>query len=404
MKKTLLICTEYPLPEHHGASMRTMNFVRFFKNYGTVDIAYSFEPTTKQVRDSTFSNEYVLEDKSSLKSFKRRFIGGLIKGVPIPVYDLDKASQRVFLGLIYNNDYDYIIVRYTRNASIAFKLKPKYKMSTIIDFDDILSGSLYESKYGSTKGWHKKILFGLNKKQLMNYERKCLDFGASLFCSEKDKTELIKKNKRRDTFVVPNIFVNESFEEYEFEDGFKRGNILLFIGALAYGPNKDGLKWFIETVFPDFRKEYFDAKLLVVGRSPANDVRELCKGRHGIEVYTDVPDVKEYYNRCRAVVVPLLAGGGTRIKILEAALANTPVLSTPKGAEGLDLVDETDVLLFESSREFCSKYRKLLNEGEYNLLVANAKDTVGRRYSVQRFNDVMEQVLREIDRKKPILY
>ena len=400
MKKTLLICREYPLPEDHGSSMRTMNFVRFFRNYGTIDIAYSFVPNNTPGGDSIFSKEYFLENKGPSKSFKRLLISGFLKGVPVPVYDIGNASQRYILTLIKDNDYDYIFVRYARNADVLFRGEKKYKIKTIVDFDDILSGSLYESRFGSVKGWHKKYVLGLNKKRLLNYERNCLNFGASLFCSEKDKAELVKENQRKDTFIVPNIYNNESFENFDFEDGFKKGNILLFVGALGWGPNKVGLRWFIETVFPDFKKKYSDAKLLVVGRSPASYVRELCENRDGIELYVDVPDVKVYYNQCRAIVVPLLAGSGTRIKILEAALANTPVLSTPKGAEGLDLVDQTDVLLFRNSREFCFKYNKLLDRDSYNSLICNAKDAVARRYSVQQFNDLMEQVLRVIDHKK----
>lgn len=397
MKKTLLICNVYPLPEDHGSSIRTMNFVRFFKNYGTVDIVYSVKHIRNQVRHYTFSNEYFLENKDSSKSFKRRFITGLIKGVPIPVRDYDKASQRFFLDLISNKDYDYIIVRYSVNASPIFKLETRYKRRTIIDFDDIITDSLYKFRFGSVKGWYKKSLFSLNKKSLRNYEKKCLNFGAPLFCSEKDRVEMVEEHQSSKAFVVPNIYANRSFEHYDFGDGFKKKNILLFVGALGYKPNSEGLKWFIESVFPDFKKKYSDARLLVVGRRPKEDLKDLCNIRNGIELYSDVPDVKKFYKQCRAIIVPLLAGGGTRIKILEAVLANTPVLSTPKGAEGLDLFDETEVLLFENSREFCTKYNMLNNKDKYNSLVKNAKQLVLNRYSVNKFNEVMGEVLRYLE-------
>ena len=388
---------EYPLPEDHGNSMRTMNFVRFFKNYGKVDIVYSVKHVHNQVRQYTFSNEYFLENKDSSKSFRRRFITGLIKGIPIPVRDYDKASQRFLLDLIKKNDYNYIIVRYIVNASFIFKLGARYKRRTIIDFDDIITDSLYESRLGSAKGWYKKSLFSLNKKSLRNYEKRCLNFGASLFCTEKDRVKMVEENQNSKTFVVPNIYVNPSFEHYDFGDGFKKKNILLFVGALGYKPNTDGLKWFIESVFPDFKKKYTDARLLVVGRRPKEDLKDLCHNSNGVELYNDVPDMKKFYKQCRAVIVPLLAGGGTRIKILEAALANTPVLSTPKGAEGLDLLDEAEVLLFKNSREFCTKYNMLKNEDKYNSLVKNAKESVLNRYSIDKFNYVMGEVLRYLE-------
>jgi glycosyltransferase involved in cell wall biosynthesis len=398
MKNSLLICRVYPLPENLGTSIRTMNFVRFFQNYGTVDIAYSYQSTREQVANSPFSNEFLLNNAST--SFEKRLINGFIKGVPVPVHDFHNASKRLLLAHIRANDYDYIFVRYIANTGILFKLETKYRARSIIDFDDILSGSLYDTKFGSVKGTLKKIILALNRQRLRYYEKKCLNFGASLFCSGRDSARLTAKHQKARSFVVPNIYANESFKDYDFEDGFKKANILLFVGTLNYRPNIHGLEWFIESVFPSFKKEYPDAKLLVVGLCPTDAIKKLCEAGDGIELYSDVPDIKEYYRQCRALVVPLLSGSGTRIKILEAALANTPVLSTPTGAEGLELVDGTDLLLFGTARDFCTKYSRLLNRDKYNSLTRNARKAVQSHYSTQRFNHVMAQVLRKIEYKQ----
>ena len=397
MKKTLLISNEHPLPEDHGSSIRTMNFVRFFKKYGIVDLAYSYKSNSNQVKNHTFSNEFFLEDKGASESFKRRFISGLIKGIPMPVRDFGKASRRFLLDTINEKDYDYIIVRYVINASLIFNVATKYKMRTIIDFDDILTDSLYESRFGPVKGWFKKSLHRLNKKSLRNYEKKCLVFGISLFCSEKDRATMVKEHESSKTFVVPNIYDNRSFERYDFGNGFKNKNVLLFVGTLSYKPNIDGLKWFLESVFPDFKKKFVDARLIVVGRCPNEDIKALCNNREDIEMHSDVPDVKKYYIQCRALIVPILSASGTRIKILEAALTNTPVLSTPKGAEGLDLADETELLLFDNAEEFSTKYNMLNNEENYHSLINNAKEAVSNKYSLKKFNNEMEEVLSRLE-------
>jgi glycosyltransferase involved in cell wall biosynthesis len=399
MKKTLLICSRYPLPEDHGQTMRTMNFVRFFKNCGTVDIAYSSILPGGQVGNPIFSHEYFLE-KENVERFQERLIRwAKIKSRPIPVSKYNDASEKQLLSLIESNDYNYILIRYVINTWSLFKLTTKYKMRTIIDFDDILSGSLYESERASANGSFRKFRLRLNQKYLINYEKKCLNFGASLFCSEDDKARLVAKNEENNAFVVPNIYENKSFEDYNFGEGFKNGNILLFVGALGYGPNIIGLKWFVESVFPDFKKVFPNARLLLVGRSPDSGIKQLCESTNGVELYADVPDIKEYYKKCKVAIVPLLSGGGTRIKILEAALANRPVLSTPVGAEGLDLVDEIDLLLFKNARDFSFKYSKLLNREKYNSLIYNAKNLVLDKYSVQRFNEAMEEVLYALELK-----
>jgi len=398
MKKTLLICGHYPLPENIGGNIRTMNFVRFFKNYGTVDIAYSHILPEAKVGNHIFSNEYLLKNKD-YQSFKKRLINGFIKGIPVPIYEFCEASQRLLRTAIEANDYDYIIVRYVYSTSILFKLAAKYKERIILDFDDILSGPLYESMHSSVNGCFKKFIMDMNKRLLVNYEKKCLNFSASLFCSRKDMSKVVGKNNMDNTFIMPNIYTNKSFEDYNFGDGFINGNNLLFVGTLCYKPNIDGLKWFIKTVFPGLKKEFPDAKLLVVGRFTDPEVKKLCEKNAGIELYADVPDIRGYYKQCKAVIVPLLAGGGTRIKILEAALANRPVLSTPISAEGLNLVNQKDLLLFENASGFYAQYNKLFNKDWYNFIVQNAKEVVLTQYSTQRFNDAMEKVLSWLEHK-----
>lgn len=386
------------MPEDHGSPQRTMNFVRFFLNHGSVDIAYSQISPGAQRDDSFFSNEIFLEKRELDRRYKNRFHRLLnLRKIPLPLFEFCRDSERLFLSLIEMNDYDYILARYLYNTSILLKLPQKYRLRTIVDFDDVLSGSLYDAMFDSVKGLHKKVIVALNRKFLADYERKCLGFGASLFCSDKDRAGFVGNGGRSNALVVPNIYANKSFDGYDFGDGFQNANTLLFVGALGYGTNVRGLKWFIESIFPDFKKRHPDARLLVVGRSPDLDCKKLCEKEEGVELYPDVHDIKEYYRRCKAVIVPLLTGSGTRIKILEAALANRPVLSTPVGAEGLDLTAENDILLFSDSREFSVQYKKLLDRDKYHSLAQNAKGVALTKYSAIEFNRAMEKVLNDLE-------
>lgn len=402
MKKTLLICGRYPLPEDHGSPMRTMNFARFFMNHGSVDIAYSKVSPGARRDDALFSNGILLKKEEFGKNYKNRVLRLVrLRKIPLPVFEFCRDSERLLLSLIETNDYDYILARYLHNTGILFKLPRKFKLRTIIDFDDVLSESLYDAMFDSVHGIHRKVIVNLNRRFLINYERNCLNLGACLFSSDKDRTRVINNGQRANAFVVPNIYANKSFEDYDFGDGYKNRNILLFVGALRYGPNIRGLKWFIKSIFPGFKKRYPDAKLTVVGRSPDTEVRKICAGEEQIELCADVPDIKEYYRRCKTVIVPLLDGGGTRIKILEAGLAERPVLSTPLGAEGLELVAGRDNLLFNNSREFSDQYEKLFDRDRYHALVQSAKKLVLSKYSVREFNTAMEKVLNSLEAGTP---
>lgn len=111
--------------------------------------------------------------------------------------------------------------------------------------------------------------------------------------------------------------------------------VLLFVGALDYGPNVVAVRRLLDEVMPAVLRSRPDALLQVVGRA-AGRVRDR---RPWLQVHADVPDVAPFLAGASACVVPLTSGGGTRLKILEALAAGVPVVSTAVGAEGLRDLD-----------------------------------------------------------------
>lgn len=398
MKKILLISYDFPLPEDHGSRMRTMNFVRFFQNYGTIDLVYKQGKSRDHTLENPFNREYLMEGDGKINRVKgiRRFgkrIHRLINRLPWIISEAELSLEKGLSSLIYSKEYDIILSRYAYNAASLLNLAKDYRKRVIIDYDDILSDSLYDVTSGENKGIYWKLRTYLDKRFLMNYEKRCLCFGTAIFCSEKDRKKMAGGKQRENTFVVPNIYRNEFFMNYNFGEGFNKIKNILFVGTLNYRPNVAGLEWFIESILPDVRRKYNDVKIYIVGKSPKEDILNLCRRYEGIKVYPDVEDVRVYYKECGVIIVPLMSGGGTRIKILEAGLSKRPVISTPVGAYGLDLVAGKDLLLFEDKDTFLSRYTELQNQNLYNTLVYNLCEVVLSKYSTAKFNEAMENVL-----------
>jgi glycosyltransferase involved in cell wall biosynthesis len=113
--------------------------------------------------------------------------------------------------------------------------------------------------------------------------------------------------------------------------------VVMFLGAMSWPPNIEAVLFLARVALPRVRESIPDARLLVVGRDAPSEVHALT-GVDWIEVTGQVPDVRPYLERASALAVPLDAGGGTRLKILEAFGAGLPVVSTPVGVEGIDVV------------------------------------------------------------------
>ena len=110
--------------------------------------------------------------------------------------------------------------------------------------------------------------------------------------------------------------------------------VVMFLGTMSWGPNASAARFLAREVLPALRARVPDVVLTIVGRDPPADLFAL-NGSPGIEVTGSVPDVKPYLLRASVLAVPLDAGGGTRLKILEAFAAGLPVVSTAVGAEGI---------------------------------------------------------------------
>jgi glycosyltransferase involved in cell wall biosynthesis len=135
--------------------------------------------------------------------------------------------------------------------------------------------------------------------------------------------------------------------------------VVVFSGNMMYHPNQSAVRFFRDAVWPRLRNEWPALVWRLVGKNPEG-VRRLVSGDPRIEVCGPVDDAVRELARARVAVVPLLAGSGTRLKILEAWAAGIPVVSTALGAEGLPVRNEEHLLLADGASAFAAAVSRLL--------------------------------------------
>lgn len=120
---------------------------------------------------------------------------------------------------------------------------------------------------------------------------------------------------------------------------------VLFLGTLSYLPNTEAVQILLEQIYPKLQQRQPDCRLLLVGRDPTPMMQEAARQDPSITITGKVPDVRPYLAAADLLVVPLFKGSGTRLKILEAFAAGCPVVSTAKGAEGIEAEDGEHLLI-----------------------------------------------------------
>ena len=171
-------------------------------------------------------------------------------------------------------------------------------------------------------------------------------------------------------------------------------SLVIFVGAMRYEPNIDAMEFFCREVWPSVRARLPDARFRIVGRTPAP--RVLALASPSVEVTGTVDSVVPHRAAAAVEVVPLLAGGGTRLKLYEAMAMGKAIVSTSLGAEGLDYRDGHDIVLADSAQAFADAVVALLNDAPRRAVLGKAAVATAARYDWPVVVAEFEQVLRRV--------
>jgi glycosyltransferase involved in cell wall biosynthesis len=165
---------------------------------------------------------------------------------------------------------------------------------------------------------------------------------------------------------------------------------VLFTGLMNYAPNVEGIAWFAQEVLPLVGQ----VELHVVGSTPAPEVEILASTR--VAIHGEVPDTRPYQWRANVVVVPLLSGAGTRLKILEAAACGNAIVSTSVGAEGLDLTPGRDLLIADSPTEFAQAVAAVLGDDALRARLGREARRASERYRWETIGNRMLELVQSL--------
>lgn len=168
------------------------------------------------------------------------------------------------------------------------------------------------------------------------------------------------------------------------------GKLVLFMGLLDYLPNKEGIDFLINSVFPAVRKKTPDIKLVILGGKLKSKEKWILNP--GVIPFEEIPALVK---ACDVCVAPIFSGSGTRVKILEYMAAGKPVVSTTKGAEGLSVNNRDNIVIADDVENFAEEIVSLVKKPEYSERISiQGRMLVRKNYSwtgiMQSFNSVLE--------------
>ena len=214
-------------------------------------------------------------------------------------------------------------------------------------------------------------------KQLKRYELAVLDrVDGVAAISPTDAAKFVEHGTRTPVTVVP-FGVDPGEYEHPMPGG---GPVFFHLGSMDWLPNEEGVRWLIQEVWPRVLRKHPGAKLHLAGNKMPADL--LAVKAPGLAVNGRVKDADRYMADRHVMVVPLLSAGGMRVKIIEGMAMGRAVISTPVGAEGIEVTDGENILLARTPAEFAARMSELIDDpSRVKALGRQARALARSRYS-----------------------
>ena len=231
---------------------------------------------------------------------------------------------------------------------------------------------------------------------LEHYERRvCAQFDRVVWVTDEDQRALTSTANDRCTsasgVIIP-ICINP--DEKRVIQRLPHARRVTFLGGLHWPPNADGIRRFAYEVWPRIIEQAPTALLTIIGKDPPDDL--VSAVIPGIEVSGFVRDLLPYLRETAVFIVPLHAGGGMRVKIIDAWSWGLPIVSTTIGAEGLAYRDGENLLLADAAETFAGAVVRILSDAELGQrLGAAGRATVEKCYDWRHVYGAWDTVYRQ---------
>jgi glycosyltransferase involved in cell wall biosynthesis len=258
--------------------------------------------------------------------------------------------------LTVDQQFDFVIADQLNMAQYAERVRGVLK---ILDAHNAL-WLLYQRLAEKMGFGLEKILYERDWRLLRKYEGRIgREFDAVIAVSDEDRAALEEVAGKLPGLIVVPISVDTD-EVLPITRNLDAEHIL-HIGTMFWAPNVDGILWFAREIYPLIQSQRPQVEFDVVGARPPEEVQALGDEDKHIHVTGYVQDPDPFYRRAGVMVVPLRAGGGMRVKILNALAQGLPIVTTTLGCEGIAVQNGQHLLIADRPEDFADAILRLLN-------------------------------------------
>jgi glycosyltransferase involved in cell wall biosynthesis len=358
--KILQVCKKFPFPVKDGEGVAVRALAQGLVEAGcTVDLL-SFNTTKHWVEDPQDA------DLPHYRNIASCDLDNDVKPLEVGLSFFQKGSYHVhrfdnsefaaqLKTLLQLNDYDAVILE-TSILALYIPTIRKNSNAVVALRAHNLEYEIWQ-RIGQGGNLLLRPFYGILARRLKRFERKWINEADLLLpITDRDGERFIKDlGFKGEQHTVRVGYDSMSHQKHYWAPLLSLPFAISFIGSLDWAPNLEGLKWFLEDVWPALHERFPELEFHIAGRKTPDDLLSLQLPN--VTVHGEVKDSAEFLQRYPMTVAPILSGSGTRVKILDAMVSGRVVLTTEMGLEGIDAADRREVLLCPTPSAFVDQVK-----------------------------------------------
>ena len=392
MKKILFLTHQPPYPPVGGGAIKRWRLVEYFSQHYCLGLALLYQEQGFPGRQEMLSGLELCHFYAE-RLVKKRSPANLIKsglrGMPLSLYRSNSPAFKKHIAAIAGG-YDILFL----DSYLMGQYVPEGYTGRVVLHAHNAEHVIWRQYACLKKNPLKRALILREAAYIRDYERRICGRAHAVLAAPGDRKNLEKIGADAGKFYETLHLGDERLlrlRDIEFEE---TGEALLSIGSLGWAPNDDGLVWFIRHVWDQLREQHPGLRFYIVGAGAGPLLRRLCGERRNIVLAGFVEDLEQYYARCRVFVAPLRFGSGMKVKIVNAFYRGIPVVTTPTGAESLDVQHMQHAAIADTPETMAQLCSLLLRDrSAWERLRNNSRHLAARRYTWQRVFDSLEKAL-----------
>lgn len=381
--RILQVCKKFPYPLRDGEVIAIHQLTRGFYEAGQkVTVAaintkkHFFPPDELPVENQEFADFHSVlldTDVNWWDAFRTLFTGDS--------YNIQRFVspdfERLLSAILRENDFDIVQLEGLYLLPYLLSVR-KFSKAKIVLRAHNIEHLIWErnskiAKPGAKK-WYLQTLAARMKEFEIYHLNSC---DALVPISDVDAARFVELGCKL-PIHTSQVGMNLNGETDETEEVTANASIC-YIGSMDWLPNREGIEWFLDKVWPKVQSQFPELKFFVAGRNFPSDFPD--KVYKNVEMVGEVENSRAFIRSKSIMIVPLFSGSGIRVKILEAMAEGRTVISTTIGVEGIGAVNEEHILIADDADSFARQIKRCLKEPDFcHTIAENGRNFVKHHF------------------------